>query len=84
VVSGLEKLSLSPAKVVIISLRTGLHSSRDGWKEDWVDWENIIRQGKAETERDPSLSEIQFWRGEFDHPLWILFSSGTTGKFSAS
>ncbi|KAF9514059.1 hypothetical protein BS47DRAFT_1362010 [Hydnum rufescens UP504] len=80
VVSGLEKLSLSPEKVVVISLRTGAQSSRDGWMEDWVDWENIIRQGKAETERDPALSEIQFWRGGFDHPLWILFSSGTTGK----
>lgn len=80
VVSGLARLSLSPEKIVIISLRAGAQVSREGWNENWVEWENIILQGKAETERDPSLSEIKFWRGGFDHPLWILFSSGTTGK----
>ncbi len=28
----------------------------------------------------PKVSEATFERVEFDHPLWIVFSSGTTGK----
>ncbi|WOO79169.1 Acetoacetyl-CoA synthetase [Vanrija pseudolonga] len=24
--------------------------------------------------------KIDFWRGPFNHPIWIVFSSGTTGK----
>jgi acetoacetyl-CoA synthetase len=28
----------------------------------------------------PSSGNIEFYRGSFNHPLQILFSSGTTGK----
>lgn len=38
-------------------------------REDWLDWESAIA-GKAELSTTPV---------DFDHPLWVLYSSGTTG-----
>ena len=29
---------------------------------------------------DKSAKEVQFWRGPANAPLWVLYSSGTTGK----
>jgi acetoacetyl-CoA synthetase len=34
-------------------------------------WEDLLRRGQ--------LTELSFTRVPFDHPLWILYSSGTTG-----
>lgn len=85
VVSGLEKLSIKPLKVVIIPLpraRGWPPMTREGWEEssDWLAWKDIIEIGAAEAKRDPTLKDISFWRGGFNHPIWILFSSGTTGE----
>lgn len=30
--------------------------------------------------QDPGAESFKYYRAAFDHPLWILFSSGTTGK----
>lgn len=74
VVQGLEKLRLKPEKVVIISLDScsGLPKT-ESWDADWVRWDDFLASGG-------SAEEIPFYRGSFDHPLWILFSSGTTGQ----
>lgn len=38
-------------------------------RDDWLDWESATA-GRAELSTTPV---------EFDHPLWVLYSSGTTG-----
>ncbi|MDV3128731.1 acetoacetate--CoA ligase [Mycobacterium sp. 21AC1] len=62
----------------IAALRAGLPSlkasvlvSRLGSGQDgWLDWESASAPGDAELVTTPV---------DFDHPLWILYSSGTTG-----
>lgn len=46
-------------------LVSGLSAAR----EDWLDWESATA-GKGELDSTPV---------DFDHPLWVLYSSGTTG-----
>lgn len=82
VLDGLAQLSLYPEKVVVISQQRNpplATHQQTGWNEEWVPWDAFVEQGEAEARRDPALATIDFWRGSFDHPLWILFSSGTTG-----
>ena len=38
--------------------------------DDWIDWTTFV---------DGSSADLAFEPVPFDHPLWILFSSGTTG-----
>jgi acetoacetyl-CoA synthetase len=38
---------------------------------DAVRWEELLREGEG--------AELRFERVPFDHPLWVLYSSGTTG-----
>jgi len=40
--------------------------------DDWIDWATLIDGGEAPV-------DLTFVPVPFDHPLWILFSSGTTG-----
>ncbi|KAM0746443.1 acetoacetate-CoA ligase [Meredithblackwellia eburnea MCA 4105] len=37
-------------------------------------WQDFMALGKKAT------GKIEFWRGPFQHPIWVVFSSGTTGK----
>jgi acetoacetyl-CoA synthetase len=46
--------------------RDGAHGSRVG-----ITWQELLRRGEG--------SELQFEQVPFDHPLWVLYSSGTTG-----
>ncbi|PWZ02084.1 putative acetoacetyl-CoA synthetase [Testicularia cyperi] len=39
----------------------------------WTDWSGFLHKGDGAT-------TIEFEQLDFNHPLWILFSSGTTGK----
>ncbi|KAJ1020758.1 hypothetical protein NDA16_004149 [Ustilago loliicola] len=41
----------------------------------WTNWDKFLAEGSAEGDK-----EIEFEQLDFNHPLWILFSSGTTGK----
>lgn len=41
--------------------------------ENILSWETFLNEGTG-------AKEIDFWQGSFDAPLWVLFSSGTTGK----
>jgi len=38
---------------------------------DAIVWEELLRESEA--------AELRFERVSFDHPLWVLYSSGTTG-----
>lgn len=46
-------------------------------KEGWSTWDDFVRTGEEKNE------PLEFYQAPFDHPLWCLFSSGTTGKVSA-
>lgn len=37
-------------------------------------WSDFMKMGNAKP------ATIPFYRGDFNHPIWIVFSSGTTGK----
>ncbi|GAK63211.1 acetoacetyl-coa synthetase [Moesziomyces antarcticus] len=41
----------------------------------WTSWESLLQEGEANAHKP-----IAFQQLDFNHPLWILFSSGTTGK----
>lgn len=42
--------------------------------DDWIDWTTLIHGAAAAPSADLTFEPVPF-----DHPLWILFSSGTTG-----
>ncbi|KAI6105574.1 acetoacyl-CoA synthetase [Pisolithus sp. B1] len=73
--SGLrDRCALEP-KVVIIETGKRDPSIPIG---RWELWDNFIAEGKA-IALGRKNGEIQWARQSFDWPLWILFSSGTTG-----
>ncbi|EJU04891.1 acetoacyl-CoA synthetase [Dacryopinax primogenitus] len=75
-VSVLSRLSIPPEKVVIIP---GLPQSECPpayeFQHNWISWDKFLAPESA-VEGLP----IKFFRTAFDWPLWILFSSGTTGR----
>ncbi|KAJ7180097.1 acetoacetyl-CoA synthetase [Mycena crocata] len=76
--SGLDSKAQIP-KVVIIH-PVPFAEDQTSWKEGWVSWDDFILEGEAEKlGRSPS-GEINWYRTSFNWPLWILFSSGSTGK----
>ncbi|PPQ94013.1 hypothetical protein CVT25_009861 [Psilocybe cyanescens] len=76
--SGLADL-ISPPKVVIIS--TFSHDqTRQSWEKDWIGWEDFVKEGQQRKLGRSETGEIKWHRLPFDAPLWILFSSGTTGR----
>ncbi|KAF7355325.1 Acetoacetyl-CoA synthetase [Mycena sanguinolenta] len=76
---GLAAKSLDPAKVVIIH-SIPYAEDRSTWQEGWLSWQDFLLEGEAKKlGRNPS-GEILWHRASFNWPLWILFSSGSTGK----
>ncbi|OSD04284.1 acetoacyl-CoA synthetase [Trametes coccinea BRFM310] len=55
-------------------------SSRDEWDSTWIDWADLIAEGQDKKLGRTSEGEIEWRRLDFNWPLWILFSSGTTGR----
>lgn len=45
-------------------------------KEGWRSWDDFMAIGKKAS----TGKGLTFYQAPFDHPLWVLFSSGTTGK----
>lgn len=60
-----------------------IHSSsahgRVDWDPEWIDFQTAISLGKDKVLGRGSDGEIEWVRLGFNWPLWILFSSGTTG-----
>ena len=45
----------------------------------WVSWHRFIEPAQSSTRSVRTLEQIAFEDVDFDHPLYVLFSSGTTG-----
>lgn len=65
-------------KVVVASILGG--SECPGWENDWIKWDDFVTDGKQRQFGRTESGEIEWKRLPFDTPLWILFSSGTTGR----
>lgn len=53
---------------------------RSDWDSEWIDFENFVTCGREKKLGRTSEGEIEWARLGFNWPLWILFSSGTTGR----
>lgn len=74
----LSKLSVKPKVVVIHSIPHEQDKSK--WQHTFVDWSDFVKQGRESGLGQTPSGEIEWHRGSFNDPLWILFSSGTTGS----
>jgi acetoacetyl-CoA synthetase len=64
--------------VVVIAFMDEIGAKSDPSKHSYTKYSDFLDEGKAES--DVQAEEIEFAQLDFNHPLWILFSSGTTGK----
>jgi len=68
----LEKLEYKPEKVIVIShLPDSMVPRPDSFGPEVVSWEKYLDRGNG---------DVEYVRMGFNEPIWILFSSGTTGK----
>ncbi|KAG6919424.1 hypothetical protein DXG01_006307 [Tephrocybe rancida] len=77
--SGLSKKGITPSKVIVIHT-IPQPEYREDWLPDWTSWDAFLAEGHSCKLGRTASGEIEWVRGSFDAPLWILFSSGTTGK----
>ena len=79
---GLADLNLEIPTVIVAHVIPNVVDTSDAWNSEWIKWDDFLAEGQAKKlGRDPD-GEIQWSRQPFDYPLWILFSSGTTGMLS--
>ena len=71
------RTSLRP-KVVVIRQHSYSASQQD-WEEGWTTFDDFLNIGREKKLGRRPDGEIEWLRLPFDWPLWILFSSGTTG-----
>ncbi|KAK4701849.1 acetoacetyl-CoA synthetase, partial [Phenoliferia sp. Uapishka_3] len=77
VVDGLKKGRKGELRVVIVDyLKEG---NSEGIDKNWMKWEELGAKGQ-ELRKESREAEMEFYQAEFDYPVWVLFSSGTTGK----
>ena len=67
-----------PPKVIII--HSIAQETNQSWERDWVSWEDFVQEGAQHKLGRSENGEIEWSRLSFDAPLWVLFSSGTTGR----
>ncbi|KAG5651428.1 hypothetical protein H0H81_008658 [Sphagnurus paluster] len=77
--SGLAEKGIAPAKVIIIHTIEQTEDRAD-WSQEWISWDAFVEEGSKSKLGRTASGEIEWERGSFDAPLWILFSSGTTGR----
>ncbi|KAF8709107.1 AMP-binding enzyme, partial [Rhizoctonia solani] len=77
--AGLQERKLESPKVVIIDTTRGTSSNSD-LDQSWENWESFAARGASSKAGRNEKGEIIWTRVDFNHPLWIMFSSGTTGK----
>lgn len=75
VVAGLQKGRTDPLPVVLVD-----YLGEGGFEipAGWTDWEELQKSG--DELRMSRGGELEFYQADFNYPLWVLFSSGTTGK----
>jgi acetoacetyl-CoA synthetase len=78
--AGLAAKDVARPKVVVVPFAgKDPAAPPEAWDDGWVAWTDFVAQGKtAALGRTPD-GEIEWARMDFNWPLWILFSSGTTG-----
>ena len=77
-----DRVALQP-KVVIIH-HPAFPAGQQDWEAGWSSFDDFVRVGQdRQLGRTPD-GEIAWARLPFDWPLWILFSSGTTGARSST
>ncbi|GAB1520069.1 hypothetical protein RhiTH_003142 [Rhizoctonia solani] len=77
--AGLQERKSESPKVVIIDTTRGTSSNSD-LDQSWENWESFAARGASSKAGRNEKGEIIWTRVDFNHPLWIMFSSGTTGK----
>lgn len=75
VVAGLQRGREAPLPVVLVDY---LGEENLESPVNWIGWEELGREGDAL--RSASGAALEFYQADFNYPLWVLFSSGTTGK----
>ena len=75
----LSGLALKSPKVIIIHAIPHVED-RSQWQEEWLGWDDFLEQGRKLQLGRSANGEVEWNRLQFDAPLWILFSSGTTGR----
>ncbi len=65
-------------EVIIVRHPFGV-TNREQWDPSWNDWEDVVAEGREKKLGRTPDGEIEWKRLDFNWPLWILFSSGTTG-----
>jgi acetoacetyl-CoA synthetase len=78
--SEMANRGLVPPKVVVIA--SNQNSETSVWDDNWITWDDFVKYGKVQKLGRTPDGEVEWKRQGFDWPLWILFSSGTTGLLS--
>lgn len=73
-----ERAALTP-KVVVIRHPTQ-PADTNTWESGWTEFRDFVKLGQEQALGRAPDGEIAWARLPFDWPLWILFSSGTTGR----
>ncbi|EJD01158.1 acetoacetate-CoA ligase [Fomitiporia mediterranea MF3/22] len=74
---GMASASCNPQKVVVIN---AVSSPPGNWRHEWEHWDNFVSRGRVKKLGRDEKGNILWKRMGFNWPLWILFSSGTTGR----
>lgn len=72
-----DRASINPTVVIIHTIP---QPPVGEWSANWTSWEHFVQEGRVRNLGRTETGEIQWSRQSFDWPLWILFSSGTTGR----
>ena len=79
--AGLAEKSGQHPEVIIVRHPFGV-TERSRWDAAWKDWDDVVAEGREKKLGRTPDGEIEWKRLDFNWPLWILFSSGTTGVLS--
>ena len=66
---------------VVVSPSASHAGDRSAWDPTWIPFDEFVQSGKQSKLGRTATGEIEWARMGFDWPLWILFSSGTTGAW---
>lgn len=74
----MDERNCAPKKIVVINSNLIEEETMSGAS---IRWNDFLQIGKEKKLGRDDTGEIQWKRLSFNWPLWILFSSGTTGNF---
>jgi len=77
-VKGLSSAIHVQPKIIVINSSLQARDQTK-WSDSWFDWDAFVKSGKDAKLGRTKSGEIEWRRVSFNDPLWILFSSGTTG-----